>query len=267
MSSANMLWPAANIEVAHKSPDGHVNPFQSTKTSSNHTKSLKFGTTRVVIATPGADPVNGDNHFEVQITGDVPNTSPAAGTWKLVVRVAPGQAGNLDVWASDFEAGSTIHFLDSVRDDMKVGSPGAAAEAVTVASFTTRTSWTDIDGQSHQFGFNPDDISPFSSPGPLRNGTEKPDVAAPGAVIESALSADSDPQRAFIVTTSMRMDLGTSMATPLITGTMALLLEQNPALKPSDVKSLLKKASRIPNEPQETFRNQWGFGLFDAALF
>ncbi len=257
---------AANVEVAVQAPNGQMTPFQSAITAGNHSKSTKIGKTRVVISTPGIDPLNGDNHFEIQITGFSLGSSPAGGTWRLLLRGVAGQTGNIDVWASDFEAASTIHFLDSVRDDGKVGSPGAAAQAVTVGSFTTRTAWTDIDGQDHQFGFAVDDISPFSSPGPLRNGAQKPDVSAPGAVIESALSADSNPERTFVVSSSMRMDLGTSMATPFITGVVALLLQQNPALDSAGAKARLKNASRIPAQAANTFSNEWGFGLIDAGL-
>jgi subtilisin family serine protease len=257
---------AAALEVSVQGPNGQQAPFQSVIAAGNHSRSTRIGQTRVVIATPGTDPVNGDNHFEIQITGVSAGAGPNPGTWKLLVRTAAAQAGNLDVWASDFEAGSTIHFLDAVRADVKVGSPGAAAEAVTVGAFTTRTEWTDIDGKQHQFGFKLEDLAPFSSPGPLRNGRQKPDVTAPGAVIESALSADSNPERVFVVTTSMRMDLGTSMATPFITGLVALLLQRNPSLNPGEVKALLKNASRIPDQKPGTFQNGWGFGLVDASL-
>ena len=66
------------------------------------------------------------------------------------------------------------------RHDMKIGTPGAARQAITVASFTSRNKWVDFLGQSQFVNMTLDTISDFSSPGPLRNGFPKPDVTAPG---------------------------------------------------------------------------------------
>ena len=135
-----------------------------------------------------------------------------------------------------------------------------------MASFTTKNVWTDVDGTQRQVRFALDNISPFSSPGPLRKGQEKPDVTAAGAAIASALSADSGPDRAFILSPTMRIDMGTSMATPFITGVVALLLQQQNDLTPAVVKQRLKAASRVPNKPTNTFDEHFGFGLIDGGL-
>jgi subtilisin family serine protease len=146
---------------------------------------------------------------------------------------------------------------------MKIGSPGAAARAITIASFTTRTTWTDIDGSVQGVNLDHNDISAFSSEGPLRNGLQKPDVAAPGAMIVSALSADSTVRRASMVDQRYRVMAGTSMATPFITGIVALLLQHNPHLTPDEVKSVLRVHSGIPNRPASTYDPKWGWGIVD----
>ena len=46
---------------------------------------------------------------------------------------------------------------------------------------------------------------------------------------------------------------------------VALLLERNPAMTPTDVKAALKTASRIPGKTAGTFDRKWGVGLLDGA--
>ena len=152
----------------------------------------------------------------------------------------------------------------SVKDSMKIGSPGAAAGAVTVASYTTKVQWTDINGNERSVGLDLNDISDFSSEGPLRKGAKKPDVAAPGAMIASCLSSNSSPNPADMITQQFRMMAGTSMATPFIAGLIALLLERDAKLDPSGMKQLLLAHSMVPGKPGGTFDPKWGYGLIDA---
>jgi subtilisin family serine protease len=172
----------------------------------------------------------------------------------------------LDVWTLDGQPSPQVVFTGtSVQDTMKVGSPGASKSAITVASYTTKVQYTDIDGQVRAVGLTLDDISDFSSEGPLRDGTPKPDLAAPGAMIVSALSADSSPSRAEMVNPKYVVKAGTSMATPFMVGIVALLLERDPSLEPAVVKELLHENSLIPGQEPGTFDTKWGFGLIDAA--
>jgi Subtilase family len=54
------------------------------------------------------------------------------------------------------------------------------------------------------------------------------------------------------------------MATPFITGVVALLLERDPTMDAKDVKTLLLAHSVIPGRPGGTFDAKWGFGLLNA---
>ena len=76
--------------------------------------------------------------------------------------------------------------------------------------------------------YNPDIVAPFSSRGPVSPFYLKPTLVAPGAFINS-----TGIQHSYYVTS------GTSFAAPHATGTIALLLQKNPELKPSDVSSIL----------------------------
>jgi serine protease AprX len=96
-----------------------------------------------------------------------------------------------------------------------------------------------------------DSIAPFSSRGPTTvDYAAKPDIVAPGVGIESL----SDPVSRLYMTRSSALLpgtvatpylpylslSGTSQATPVVTGTIALMLQANPALTANAVKAVLQ---------------------------
>lgn len=72
-------------------------------------------------------------------------------------------------------------------------------------------------------GFNNATVAPFSSQGPAYFGNRKPDVMAPGFYISSAGGAPF-PDECDTTTSIIQMS-GTSMATPAVSGTLALIYE------------------------------------------
>jgi subtilisin family serine protease len=260
-------WYPGNctLEIALRSPGGFVTPFQAIIASGNPAKTYSLPDARVQIVTPGPDPANGDHNFFVQIRNATATASVKGGIWQLRVRNTSTTEGRLDVWTLAAQSSQVIFSGTSVQDTLKIGSPGAAKTAVTVASYTTKVEYTDIDGTPRSVGLTLDDISDFSSEGPLRDGTQKPDVAAPGAMIVSALSADSTPSRAEIINSKFVVKAGTSMATPFVAGIVALLLERDPNLEPAVLKELLQENSLIPGQEAGTFDPKWGFGLINTA--
>ena len=257
---------ADRIALSIESPSGASTVLQAPILTGNPQTIATLPEGRVVVTTPGPSPVNGDMHFEIEIHPPS-GRSFAAGIWKLNARgltIRPG-GGRCDIWATDFRAGAAAQFLNLSSDDMKIGSPGAARRAVTTGSFTTRQSWTDRSGASRSVSFPAGTLSPFSSPGPLRNRQRKPDVVAPGAMIISALSADSAPEPPFLIANpQFVVEAGTSMASPFIAGVVALLLQKTPSLTPEQVKTKLKAASKIPGRPAGAFNQEWGFGLINV---
>ncbi|MGQ9617736.1 MAG: S8 family serine peptidase [Candidatus Aminicenantia bacterium] len=102
-----------------------------------------------------------------------------------------------------------------------IGSPGAAANAITVGSMADP-------GEKGFF------ISSFSSRGPTADGRIKPDIVSPGHNITSCGKTSS---------TSYVTMSGTSMATPFCAGVVALMIDANPSITPSTVKSILKSTT------------------------
>ncbi|WP_026735695.1 S8 family peptidase [Fischerella sp. PCC 9605] len=254
------------LEVSVRSPNGFVTPFQPIIADGNPSKEYTLPDAQVQIVTPGPDPVNGDYNFFVQIRGAGSSrfTQPVSGgIWQLRVRKTSGDDVRLDVWTLD-DAASVFFTGKSISDAVKIGSPGTAGSAITVASYTTKVKYTDIDGSDREIGLELDNISEFSSEGPLRNNAHKPDVAAPGAMIVSALSSTANFDRSMMVNSKFVTMAGTSMATPFISGLVALLLQRDPNLDPATVKDLLRKNSSIPGKDAGTFDNKWGFGLIET---
>jgi serine protease AprX len=96
-----------------------------------------------------------------------------------------------------------------------------------------------------------DTLAPFTSRGPTHiDGFMKPDLVAPGVGIESLADPNSTlyaihpearlPGTVQTATMPYLRLTGTSMAAPVVTGTVALMLEANPDLTPNLVKAILQ---------------------------
>ncbi|MHB9144919.1 MAG: S8 family serine peptidase [Symbiobacteriia bacterium] len=103
-----------------------------------------------------------------------------------------------------------------------IGSPAAAANAVTVGAMA----------DTGEKGFS---LASFSSRGPTADGRIKPDIAAPGVNIMAAKANSTNQYVSYS---------GTSMATPFVSGTVALMLAANGTLTPAQVKSTLMNTSQ-----------------------
>ena len=124
-----------------------------------------------------------------------------------------------------------------------VGSPGTADAALTVGA---------VDDDNR--------IAEFSSRGPTKAGTLKPDLTAPGVGIVAARHSDGriGPPVADGYTS---LD-GTSMATPHVAGAAALLRQQHPDLTGSQLKARLT-GSTTPTAELTPFEQ--GSGRVDVA--
>ncbi len=120
-----------------------------------------------------------------------------------------------------------------------IQAPGNDPYAITVGA--TKNEWNA--GQLSEL------IASYSSKGPtLFDHVVKPDLVAPGNKIVSVLACGTLCQEypANIVDGAYFTLSGTSMATAVVSGGAALLLQQNPGLTPDQVKArLMKTASKI----------------------
>ena len=264
----NGWYGAGDCEISIETSSGDVTPFQAVIAGPNQSRTYNFPNATLRITTPPATiNINNDHSVLVEIAPGPFSNSVQGGTWRLRVRNVGGTDVRFDVWSIVPAGAREAVFLAPFNSsDMKIGSPGTASEAITVASFTSRNTWVDHLGTSRAVGLTLDTISDFSSPGPLRNGLEKPDITAPGAMIVSALSRASAPPPSNVINGDFRVNAGTSMACPYITGLAALLLERDPTLDAAGVKALLRPHSSVPTLNPGAFHPSWGFGLIDAGL-
>lgn len=122
-------------------------------------------------------------------------------------------------------------------------SPGISNNVITVGSVDNKRT---ID-------ISDDEIAPFSSRGPTFDGLMKPDIVAPGVSIRSISNTKLDGYSSLS---------GTSMSTPMVSGSIALLLNKYGNLSPKQIKEKIM-SSCIDLKDSE--KNQ-GAGMLDLTI-
>ncbi|PYS49347.1 MAG: hypothetical protein DMF68_10295 [Acidobacteria bacterium] len=172
--------------------------------------------------------------------------------------------GHFDAWVDD--GSFSAPYADDSRE---VGSPGTSRGAITVGAFVTRSSQYTVGTSAF-----------FTSPGPTADGRQKPDISAPGYYLYSAKSSDIDSTNGITsfsygtgtnavasgVDTSKYGGLaGTSMATPVVTGSTALLLQANPNLTADQIKSYYFQTSTHDSFTGAGWETHFGNGKLNIA--
>lgn len=165
-----------------------------------------------------------------------------------------------EVW----DHGTTMVFSggnDGVFGNSTINAQGGAKNAFTVGAVEKAVSWDSAD-LGNLTENTPGERASFSSTGPMTDGRWKPNVVAPGVDVMSVDLGTGD---------GYRLNSGTSMAAPHVTGVIAQVMERNEFLRrePHRVASLLMatantKGDVLLTKSTDAHLNQYGAGRVDA---
>jgi serine protease AprX len=136
-------------------------------------------------------------------------------------------------------------------DANSISSPGISPKVITVGAMDDKNTIVRTDDQ----------VASFSSRGPTVDGLTKPDILTPGVNIISLRSPNSyldKLNKSARVGTDYFSLSGTSMATPICAGIVALILQSNPGFTPNQVKQRLMAAAENWNLPPDTQGSGYG---------
>jgi minor extracellular serine protease Vpr len=237
------------------------------------------------IEAAGAPPPPTSGSFPMARTGTTTSTADACNALpagSLTGRVALIRRGTCSFYQKAFNAQSAgasgVVLYNNVAGFLSpivVPVPPATAPITIPVVAVTAARGALIDGRlasgavtmkwTNQVGSEPNPtanlISSFSSYGPSPDLSFKPDIGAPGGLVRSTLPLE---QGGYGVLS------GTSMATPHVAGTVALLLEANPHLDPQEVQDRLQNSgsphlSAIPTLPFLDNVHRQGAGMVQIA--
>lgn len=230
---------------------------------------------RATVVSSGVNPLNGDREILITLTAtaDAPFVSNG---WQITLTGTAISNGRFDAWTngstSDADFTSNLDPVDTLSDLATASAP------ITVASYNTRNTWVSLDGTMSAVTSNPlGAISYFSSAGPRRScsltlecpAVQKPDITAPGAWIAAAYSAQTVWPTGTCVDCYLDLDgvhsfrQGTSMAAPIVSGGVALLLQLAPEATPGQIKAYLDQYAATDDFVGVVPNDRWGYGKLD----
>ena len=137
-----------------------------------------------------------------------------------------------------------------------ISTPGSLSDAITVGAY--------YDGGTND-DLSDDKMWGRSSNGPTAIGKlAKPDLVAPGAGVLAPKAKGSRLGRSRPNWKNYHLDSGSSMATPMVSGTAALLLQVDPDMTQAEMKEILKKTADPMDGPSKNAQGAGRLNLTEA---
>ncbi len=291
------VWVAmhsgASLRVGLDGPDGTwIAPVPSGASAGKSQGGYNAG---IYNGSEAASPVPARSHGAVVVwqgnwpVGSYAVTLSGSGTADLYVEANGDAAG---------PQGRPLGFANGVREST-INLPATNPSIIGVGCTINKKSWRDAQthvqslpvplldlagGLPNANGLTrePIDGEPcwFSSAGPTLTGVQKPDIMAPGAAIVGALSRQAvPPAGASIFTNELCVEesdpscqvidpqhgisFGTSFSSPIVAGTVAVMLQHDPTLTEDEILAALQGGSHRLRGPAP-FEDQSGVGEVDV---
>ncbi len=194
-----------------------------------------------------------------------------------VLKVYSDYSNEINIWGNNavFSSRGVYGYTSGDNNSTMLSLGGVGKEIISVGAYTSKNKWYSLSGTPYVYGGTIYDIAPFSSRGPTADKRIKPDICAPGALVASGYNSFYSYGSTYPYTVATAnfegkdyywgLDLGTSMSAPVVTGIIALWLENNPNLSAGDVRDILSNHSFDYAETRSLEKNNiFGWGKIDA---
>jgi uncharacterized protein (TIGR03437 family) len=208
----------------------------------------------------------GNGAAEVRLTLTNAPVSASA-LWRLTLKAERVVNGRYDAWSAD--RGLTRFDASVASGVNETGWPKGAFKPMTVANIVSKTQWTDFNGQSRTLTAEGPigQYAASSSGGPTRDGRLKPNIAAPGTYLMSTLSTGRPTAPSASLTPpggGYVINAGTSMASPIVCGVIALMLQADRNLSPDQITRILQRTAGNDGFTGQTISLKYGYGKVNA---